>query len=1010
MLARFALNIGMAGVWLILLISLPAASLGNLHFERLALTGENTYKNDNISAVRATIKDKRGFIWFGGENGLGRYDGQELVIYQTNADNPRSISGNFVWALALDHEGVLWIGTGRGLNRYNAASDDFDRFMADPAAEHALGSNSINALAIDQDNNLIVAAAAAVSILNPQRTHFHHYYPHRDGIKSVGNNLVRTLFIDNKNQLWAGTSNSGLNLFNRQTGTFTRYQHDPQDPSSLISNDVASIAQDHLGQLWVGTYSNGLSRMNADGKTFTHYQHDPENIHSLGSNNIAAIRADSLQKLWIATDHGGLNLYQPDSDSFRRFTHSPYDIYSLSSNHPRHIFEDDQTNLWIGMFPTGVNFLDQSAAAFTNYSHKPDDPASLSNNGLLTFMEDSEGVLWIGTEDGLNAFDRNTYQFMRYFSNTPGTTGMRFGAVLSLEEDASGELWVGTWSGGLYRFNKQTGKIKHYLPDKDDPQTINSAFIWKILRDKDNTIWLGTETGGLNRYDPGTDSFTSYTANPNEPDSLINNQIWTLLEDRRGFIWVGTLEGLDRFDKNTETFTHFLHDPDDTTTISSNQIISLLEDSRGNLWVGTRDAGINIYDPETGNFTHINVNDGLPSATISSIVEDDKGNIWVTTVNGIARIDSDTRAITVFNRSHGLISNNFNRDATFKDRHGNLYVGSIAGFSVFHPDDVAIESTPPPVVITRFKLLGKTVPINGPDKLLPQSITETTELTLDYHHIMFSFDFAALSYRSPAYNEYAYMLEGFDTDWHYIGNQRTATYTNINPGRYIFRVKAANRDGVWNENGAAIAIVITPPLWRTWWAYLGYALLFVTVMAMLNKYKNLRIKSNIYRILSATDPLTGTSNRAGMAQVAEEVFAKRTHQASVGLLVIDIDHFKRINDIRGHDSGDRVLKEFAALINATIRLGDSFARWGGEEFVLLCPHSHREGITALAEKIRRVVAEHCFEQDYAELHITVSIGAACATADESFETLFKRADMALYEAKAAGRNRVIFAV
>ncbi len=1008
MLARLAFRKRVAVIlWLALCVSPLAASNGNLRFEHLALTGEVADKNDNLSAVRATIKDTHGFMWFGGENGLGRYDSQDLVIYQTDFDNPKSISGNFIWALTIDHDGVLWIGTGRGLNRYNNNTDDFDRFMADPTVKNRIANNNINTLAVDQDNNLLIGTGNGLSILNPERTHFQNFYPHPDEDSSSSQNLIRDIFIDKQNRVWVGTNKNGLNLFDRKAGKFFSYRNNPKDPTSLSSNDVAAIAEDAKSQLWVGTYGQGLNRMHADGKTFTRYQQNPTDLTSLASNNISYLLKDTQNNLWVASDHGGINLYLPETDSFQHFTHNGYDPNSLSSDNPRNIYEDDEGNLWVGMFPTGVDFLDKSTTVFTNYFHKPDVKNSLSNGGILCFFEDSEGMLWIGTENGLNSFDRKKNVFTRYFTDAADTQGLKLGAVLTIEEDENSDLWIGTWSGGLHRLSKKTGKIKSYLPTENNAASLSDAFVWKIHRDNENTLWLATENGGINKYNRTTDSFTHYLADHGNPDAIISNQVWTIMEDKQGFIWVATLEGLDRFDKTSEKFTHFLHNPKDANTINSNQIISLFEDSRGKIWIGTRDAGVNIYDPITHKFSALNVQDGLPSATISSIIEDNAGNIWVTTVNGIVRIEPNTFSLKVFNKAHGLVSNNFNRDATFKDQQGNLYVGSIGGFSVFNPANIIRISSPPPVAITKFRILNQPVQVNGVDGLLQQSITATKKLILSYKQTMFSFDFAALSYRSPSSNKYAYMLEGFDADWHYIGNQRTATYTNISPGHYTFKAKAANKEGVWNDAGTAIEINITPPFWQTWWAYCSYIIVFIGMMYLINKYKNMSIKTNIYRILAATDPLTGIYNRAGLAQVVNEFFMHRVSHQNVCLLIFDIDHFKDINDTYGHDIGDQVLKDFTSLVARNIRTGDNFGRWGGEEFVLVCANTTHDGVLFLAEKIRETIANNVFEHEHISLKLTVSIGIACAIHEDTFETLFKRADLALYDAKESGRNRVI---
>lgn len=992
--------------------ALPVRASGDLHFERLLLSGEVASKNDNLSAVRATVKDRYGFIWFGGENGLARYDGQKLVIYRADPNNPRSLSADFIWSIVIDKNGIMWIGTGRGLNRYNPETDDFDRFMeasGEPGNSRSLINNHIQTMVVDKDNNLVIGTSDGLSVLNPARTSFQNYRYVRPN-SGASKSFIREVYVDSHDRIWIGSSTDGLSLFDLKTGKATYFLNDPNQSSSLIDNDVRAIDEDHLGRLWVGSYGHGLSRMNEDGKTFTRYRHDPADPGSLSGDNVTDIHEDSSGKIWIAIDHGGLCVYQPGTDSFTRYRYSPYDINSLSSDQPRHIFEDEQGNLWIGMFPTGVTFLDRSLSVFTNYSHKPDDPNSLDNNGILSFKEDSDGVLWIGTENGLNAFDRTTGKFKRYYKDSQAAKpSQSFGPVLTIEEDAQGDLWLGTWSGGLYRLNKKTGQVRHYFPDKNKPQSLSNEFVWKVLRDKDGVLWLATETGGINRYVPETDSFVHYMAAPDKPDALISNQVWTMREDRRGDIWVATLEGLDRLDKKTGKFIHYLHHPEQPDSISSNQIISLFEDSQGYLWTGTRDAGVNRFDPATGKFITLDVRNGLPSSTVSSIIEDNHGFIWVTTVNGIARIDSRTYAVTVYNRTHGLVSNNFNRDATFKDAQGKLYMGSIGGFSVFDPDHMATESAPPRIAVTDFRIFNQSVPIGGKNKILDKSILVTKKISLDHQHLMFAFDFAALDYRSPSDHQYAYMLEGFDRDWIHIGNQRTATYTNIGAGHYVFKVKAANRDGVWNEDGTSMEIDILPPWWKTGWAYLSYAVIVGLGVFIAFKYRDLRTASNIYRTLSHTDQLTGISNRAGLMDSMKALFADKVVRTNVGVLLMDLDHFKVINDTRGHDAGDRVLKEFSALIRSHIRVEDKFARWGGEEFLLLCVQSEQRGLEALAEKLRTAVMQHVFDKDTEPLSVTVSIGVVLANSDESFESVFKRADLALYEAKKTTRNRVVMA-
>lgn len=991
-------------LFLWLTLSASASASNNIRFQHIVMSGTNA----DVGSSNVITQDELGFIWIGSENGIARYDGIDFVIYQNVPADPHSLSASYVWDMVIDHDGVLWIATDKGLNRYNTLTNNFDHFLSSPN-ENSVADNGVNALDVDKDNNLIIGTVNGLSILNPERTHFTNYYHEPDNASSLNHDQIRTVFVDSKNRIWIGTRKGGLNLFDRETNTFTHFLHDPTDSLSLINNDVFAIEEDHLGRLWLGTYSAGISRMNADGKTFTNYAHDPEDPTSISGNNIADIFEDNQKNLWISVNHGGLLLYKPDTDSFLRNLHSPYDNNSISSNQPTKIFQDKQGNLWIGSFPAGVNFTDRSSTLFTNFSHKPDDPNSLTHSSILCFFEDSSGMLWIGTENGLNAYDRTNKKFTRYYPDPTNPKSLAFGAVLTIQEDPSGDLWVGTWSGGLDRFNKETQEFKHYFPSPEKPDGINSEFIWKVLRDKDDNIWLATETGGLNLYNPKDDTFTHFTHDPDNINSVVSNQLWTIMQGSRGYLWIATLEGLDRYDINTRTFTHFIHDPKDPSTISSNHILSLHEDREGRIWIGTRGAGINIYDPSTNAFKTIDIRDGLPSGTIPSLIEDDRGIIWATSLNGIVSIDPVDYSIRVFYKSHGSVTNNFNRDASYKDKSGKLYMGGVEGFTVFDPAIMVTESAPPEVVITDFRLFNKSVKVNDEYKLLSKPITLTKKLDLSYKHVMFSFEFAALSYRSSYRNQYAYKLEGFDQGWNMIGTQHSATYTNLDPGDYVFRVKAANSDGLWNEEGTSIAISISSPPWRTWWAYLSYALIFLVLVYIIRKYEKLRIASDTYKTLSTTDQLTGIYNRAGAIKIAEDIFKRNNPSQKICILIFDIDYFKNINDAYGHDVGDEILKEFSSLITNSIRSGDIFARWGGEEFVLLCSGSNKLDIRNLADKLCRVVANHTFETASHSINITTSIGIACAAPGENFKTFFKRADVALYEAKSTGRNRFVIA-
>ncbi|VUD42222.1 putative diguanylate cyclase YedQ [Thalassocella blandensis] len=994
-----------------LFLSFSACCSADIRFDFFPIIAKVNNKDYSIGAVRDIVKDEKGFIWIGGENGLARFDGQQVVVYNYDFDNNRSISSNFIWGMILDHDQVLWIATSNGLNRYNATTDDFDRFYTDSAQGLRVSDDNVNQLAIDTGNNLFIATSSGLSVFNAERNHIQNYYIHSKGYSGTNSNFIETLTVDKEDNIWIGTRSRGLKKFDLQTGIFHQVVGVPELAEVLNTGHISAIERDHENALWVGTFNLGVYVLYPDGQ-YQHFTHDEDDQHSIGSNVISDIFLDSKNNLWVAADHGGLNLFSREGNHFDRFTHNAYDTHSLGSNSPYEIYEDDKGNMWIGLFPFGVSFLNRSATLFANYQHKPSNPQSISNSSILSFFEDSQGTLWVGTENGLNSFDKRNGTFIRHVMKGEKNKNKNFSAVLSLNEDVNGDLLVGTWSNGLFRYNTKTQESRRYYPDNRDPESLNSPFVWRILRDRDNDLWIGTETGGLNRYVRETDSFEHYTADPNDPDSISSNQIWSVIEDPSGNIWVATQNGLDKLDKHSGKFKHYTYDPSIKNGISGKQILCLYADSQGFIWIGIRDAGLNILDTRTDTFKVLTTKQGLPSQTVFSVVEDHQNNMWVTTYNGVARINRESLAITSLDASLGYLTNTFNRDATYVDDQGRLYLGSIEGISILHPQAIQLERDPPPVVITDFRILNHRVPIgsaSGERAILTRAITETDRITLDYSHTMFSFDFAALSYRGAENNSYAYMLENFDKGWNYVDNQRTATYTNILPGEYTFRVKAANNLGEWNEEGTRIHITIKPPLWRTTWAYILYALAVAALVHFVNKHKHLREISETYRTLSTTDPLTKIYNRAGIEQVADKIFSAQNNETRVGIMVIDLDHFKRINDSHGHDAGDRVLQEFSSCVNDIIRSDDDLGRWGGEEFILLSTSSNIDGVTNLAEKIRVTIQHRVFDADHAQIHMTVSIGVARSKRDESFEQVVKRADTALYKAKAAGRNTVVLA-
>lgn len=794
-----------------------------VRFQRL-FTQEQVNDRENLGVIAVVTEDQHGFIWLGGDRGLARYDGHNLLTYRHDPNNPNSLASSYIQDLVFDRDGVLWVATSRGLNRYIADLDHFETIPLNAPGDKVVLSHDVSSLAVDRENYLIVGTHIGLAVLDPTRQKLEKYRQQSDQANSLPNDFINTLFIDSRERLWMGTR-GGIVRFDRQRREFYSYPHYPGNPNSLVGNDVYALEEDQRGGLWVGTYGGGASRLSPDGQSFTHYRHDPNDPRSIGAMAVRDILADSHGDIWLATDHGGLARYHPDTDDFSHYTHSDFDLKSLNSNHVRSLYEDSRGDLWVGTFPVGLNYFDRSTTVFQNYVRKPNDPNSLSDTAVLCFFLDSSGNFWVGTENGLNIFDKKNGSFQRIKHNPDDPNALRYGTVLSITEDYDGTLWMGTWSGGLHRYDPQTGKFTNYYPDANDPTSLSSQFVWRVFLDSQNQLWVGTEKGGLSRYNRETDDFTHYRPDADNPDALIYGYVWTIFEDSRNNLWVGTMGGLERFDRDTEVFHHYQPDSSNPTSIEGLRITSFLEDTEGRLWIGTQDRGINIYWPDQERFTHLGVYQGLPAGEVSSLLMDDMGYIWAGTTQGLTRIDPASLAVRVINKDHGLVGNNFNRSAAFKDDQGNLYFGGAEGFSIFHPSQLLMEEPLAPLLITSMSALGEDRQTG--DSLFPQrqSLLGVEHVTLGHQESVFSFEFALLNYRASHANQYAYRLRGFDRDWHYSGGVNRALYTNMDPGFYQFEVRAANRDGQWTETPTVIGVTILPSPWKTWWAYTLYALL-----------------------------------------------------------------------------------------------------------------------------------------------------------------------------------------
>jgi signal transduction histidine kinase/ligand-binding sensor domain-containing protein/CheY-like chemotaxis protein len=776
------------------------------------------------AAVNVILQDNKGFMWFGTQEGLNRYDGYSFKVFLNNPENPSSLSHDVIHALFEDRSGILWIGTdGGGLNRFDPSDETFTHFVNEPDDAESLGSDRVRCVFEDSTGTLWIGTdGGGLSSLDAETGKFRTFKHDPSNPGSLSDDRVRDIIEDAEGTLWIATYGGGLVRFDRKRESFVSFRHDPADPESLGDDLVRRLLLDRNGILWVGTYDKGLDRFEPKSGKFKHYRHDPDDPSSLPANHVRSILQDSAGTIWIGTDKG-IAEWGAGGGGFDRHRRDPTDPRSLSDNRVLSLFQDQGGVIWVGTYD-GLNKWNATTGSFAHYKHVEGDPSKLSEEIVACFQEDESGDLWIGTYGGgLNRFDRTTEQFRQYRHDPNNGHSLADDRVMALLVDRSGVLWVGTMGGGLDRRDPITGRFTHHRHAADDPRSLSSNGVTTILEDRDGVLWVGTYRGGLNRFDHSTGTFQRYEHDPSDPTSLSSQRVMMLIEDARGTIWVGTDGGgLNRFDRSTGGFTHFSHDPEKPRSLSSDHAWAIFEDRQGNFWIGTQGGGLNFWaeaDRTAGRdvFRRYSREDGLPSEVIYGMLEDASGDLWMSTNRGLARLDPASGVIKSYDVHDGLQSYDFTFGAQLLSRDGTMFFGGVNGFNAFHPSEVRDNLRKPPLALTAFYKFNEQVSVGKP-------LAEVRSLDLSHRDQVIAFEFAALDYTAPDKNRYMAMLDGFDEQWVDLGTRRRISYTNLDPGDYTLRVKGANNDGVWNEEGLALKISVAPPVWRTWWAYILYAL------------------------------------------------------------------------------------------------------------------------------------------------------------------------------------------
>ncbi|WP_320053504.1 two-component regulator propeller domain-containing protein [uncultured Acetobacteroides sp.] len=779
------------------------------------------------NVVYKIVQDKQGFMWFATEDGLNRYDGHRFVGYRNDPTNKKTISQNFIQSIYCDAHGDIWVGTAEsGLNRYNCRGDDFTIFRH-KKDRYSINGNDIISIIPARDGNLWVASYR--NGINYYDRRSGRFYDRKDilaACKSRGDYKVQSILEGRNGIFWVGTQGNGLyayDLVNRKSTPIKGV-----NPAGLT---VFSIGEDPTGHVWIGT-NRGLLVVK-DGVL----QVVP-NLKSIAGKEVFAIFCDRNQNMWIGTDKGAYifklrDVFRANAISVDYIGEGPS---GLSYQSIRSISQDRDGNIWIGTYTGGVNFISSIPDKFRLIAK--DTPGSaLSYDKVWGMCEDKQGNLWVGTDgSGIDKFDANLNKLGSMRSNPSNTSSLSSNAILSAYCDRRGELWFGTFESGLNRVDPRSGKVTRFLKNGTS-RSISDNTVRAIFEDSQGKLWVGTDAGGLCCYDPRSQNFAVYNT---KNSGISENDVRSICEDARGNLWVGTYgEGLNLFDRARRHVAVFRNVQDDPSSLSSNRVQAMLVDSKGRLWVGTS-SGLCRYSYETRNFKSFTEKEGLVNNNVMAILEDGKGNLWISTTRGISRFCIDKGKFENYDLHDGLQSGQFMPGSAIRCRGGRMLFGGTNGLNVFDPSRISSTQFEPEVLITDFQIYNAIVPIRStenPKSPLLQSITLTSDVELSYRQNTLSFDFVALNYSFPEKTQYAYMMEGADEGWNKVGGKTSATYRNLGPGKYVFKVKATNQDGVWSKTVREIRITIRPPFWLTWWAYLFYAILIaLAVRASLRLY------------------------------------------------------------------------------------------------------------------------------------------------------------------------------
>ena len=789
---------------------------------------------DGLSSnrIRCIYRDSKDYLWIGTEEGLDKYNSYDIKKYNFNENQPGSISNNNILCIYEDRGKNLWFGTVNGLNLFDPVKDNFKVFKNDPGHRTSINSNYISGITEDKDGNLwIVTGENCLNKWISKTQDFIRYQFESEKVY-LNSRPSRMIAMDSKGFLWIVSLSRGILRFDPESGIFTKFE----DPSVDLGNDCfKSLYIDNEDKIWITTDGNGFFSYDPIANKFEQFGSKGD-CKGTNQNIILDIVPDDEQHLLLAVDQGGINRFNKISKTFEYFMYDNTNVEGLNNNGIWCFHKDREGILWIGTSGGGINYYNPKNYKFKIFKYNGSNPNSLSYDNVTCFYEDHKSLIWIGTDGGgVNVYDPETGRFTIFKHEPSNPYSISGNAILCIAEDKEHDIWIGTWDAGLDRFDRKTGRFIHYMPDKNKSSSISGKTIWNLAIDKNDTLWLGTFNVGTDLFNKNKGVIRRFRTDPDNPKTIVGKRDWVFFEDFEKNVWISTTNGLNFYDCKTNSFKNY--------NFNNNVIAAFCKDKEGNLWVGTSTNGVYFCKPDGTILYTYNISNGLPSNIVQSIIEDNAGNIWISSNGGISRIDSKTKKFRNYSKEDGLQGDQFKQQSFMITHKGEIYFGGYNGFNSFYPDSLKDNDFIPPVYITDFQIFNKPVRFGYPGAQFQSYIGEAKEITLKWNQSVFSFTFSAINYSHSEKNQYAYIMEDFEKDWNYTNaSRRYVTYTNLNPGAYTFKIKASNNDGVWNEKGVSLRIIILPPVWKTlWFRLLMFSIvIFILIFIFLSRVQHLK--------------------------------------------------------------------------------------------------------------------------------------------------------------------------